>query len=389
MSMSHYLKKLEHVDKKYSDIELNKKDIFVKVIKTGNSYYEGIKNGVYKIVSYYGDRVNFQHPQWGYRYGSSIEILLSNGKLPTGLQLDLSSKDEYNDYWKIKIKRRGPIVKSKIIKKAKFNHKYSWGGTNVSTKEYYSKNDITFPMSHFDNLYKNIDDKNKVFLSTDVMLTKEVKSNLTLTNDINKATYVVLNYGLINAIYNCNNTYYFNATTSQYHEKPGKNYDIISDLNFHTKQVKYLKFLEGIINDTKYKLILDKDLTNNFGVDKSVIDKEMFISLSGMLDSSAEGDRKLAKSIIINSYYDQSKTYLLLLLNKYVRFLYDKEDFKSIHKYFGIPHKEFKKDWKIFVNYLVKNNIITNTKELTEYTEEQLAKEVSPYFTINKIDIKL
>ncbi len=380
-----FYKVLLNSDKK-SQLVLNKSYTYVKVIKSTTKY---ITTGVYALACT-RDTGYLRFPGKYGRFADyrSINILYSTANnlveesvgiidKNSNIIMEKSNQAEFIKCWKIKVKKRSTF-KSKIIKKVKYEY---------STKEYYDKNDLTIPYDSFDNLSKTVSDKDKLYISGNVTLPDEIKSEYKLVADVNQANVIVLDYNLIDKIYNSNLIYYYSDYHKKYFTKYQGKAERVVDLNFETNCVKYVKFLEEYFGNTNYKFILSKDLVNTvLGKERLVIDKEVYTNLDQTLAGNAS-DQKLAKEIIVGSNYEESKLYLLLLLNKHADSNLRK--FKPIYEYFNIPSKEFRKNYKEFCKYLINNNVIEEKDKelLKEYIESTIKNEFKPWFNIKTIDI--
>ena len=97
-------------------------------------------------------------------------------------------------------------------------------------------------------------------------------------------------------------------------------------------------------NIEKYNLhvVLDSSIDKEINKD-TVIDLEIYENLFTMLNSSDEGNTKIAREIIANCEYDQSRPYILFLAS-----IFEKLLTKSDNKNYHAVHKNLKKEQKYF-----------------------------------------
>lgn len=106
-----------------------------------------------------------------------------------------------------------------------------------------------------------------------------------------------------------------------------------------------LEFITELFeNIEKYNLhvVLDSSIDKEINKD-TVIDLEIYENLYNMLNSADEGNSKIAREIIANCEYDQSRPYILFLAS-----IFEKLLTKSDNKNYHAVHKNLKKEQKYF-----------------------------------------
>ena len=137
----------------------------------------------------------------------------------------------------------------------------------------------------------------------------------------------------------------YSSTFSQFEKCP--QIEGFPVMKFHGNKKLYdnLEFITELFeNIEKYNLhvVLDSSIDKEINKD-TVIDLEIFETLYNMLNSSDEGNTKIAKEIIANCEYDQSRPYILFLASVFEKLLTksDNRNYHAVYKHLVKEQKYF------------------------------------------------
>lgn len=137
----------------------------------------------------------------------------------------------------------------------------------------------------------------------------------------------------------------YSSTFSQFEKYPQTEGFPVMKFHGNKKIYDNIEFITELFeNIEKYNLhvVLDSSIDKEINKD-TVIDLEIYENLYNMLNSTDEGNAKIAREIMANCEYDQSRPYILFLSSVFEKLL-TKSDNKNYHA----VHKNLRKEQKYF-----------------------------------------